>query len=388
MGLIFACACGDNNNNASDIATPAPTPTSTAPPQIPCPQLVTYIVEGDTSDFDAGWTGVYTDRQLGTGGSLTFAVDCPGEFLGGCGECPISGPIASTTVVDNHRCANASNVICTSDADCPGSTCSFFFGAPIPVSGGGVPICVTNRVTNDATGVIIPELGSGDSDLDIELQIFNGLTVNQPCPVCSGAAFDSAGTCVGGPREGEACTVHGTTVLGNTSFDCPPNPSAAIGTTEIPLDPTTGTRTVAPTETCTGFGQAGNPCYCTEQVRPNACLDTVCTIGADDEGTCMAGPFDLLCATEPFRGCLTDADCSANDTCLASTRKCSGETDATGILTGSLTRTGVPSTELAIQVSAFCIDATASAAVNAAAGLPGPAAVRLPTHICIFPSCP
>jgi hypothetical protein len=381
--------CGDNDNGAGPGATPTatPVPTATAPPQIPCPAQVTYTVQGDGSDFDSGWTGIYFDQELGTGGSLTFAVDCPGDFLGACGTCPISGPIASTTVVDNRRCRDASEVTCTSDADCPGSACVFFFGAPVPVSGGGFPVCVTNEVTNAVTGTIVPEIGSGDSNLDLLLSIYTGLAVDQPCPICDGAGFDAAGTCQGGARDGQACTVHGTTaVFGNTSFDCPPNAAARIGTTEVPLDPTTGTRTLDATVPCTG----GAPlCYCLGQSEANACLDGVCTAEADGEGSCLAGPFDLLCEGEPFRGCFADSDCpAAGDRCVSVTRKCSGETDGAGMLTGPLARTGAPSTTLPLQVSTFCVDATSSEAINQAAGLPGPATVRMPTAVCIFPSCP
>jgi len=393
IALLGASGCGDNDNN-DDESNPTPTPTiigeptpePTAPPQIPCPEQVTYIVQGDESDVDVGWTGIYFDQQVGTGGALTFAVDCPGEFLGGCGECPISGPITSTTVVDNQRCANASEVTCTSDADCPGSTCGFFFGAPVPVSGGGIPICVTNLITNDVTGTIIPEIGSGFSDLDIDLSIYNGLAVDQPCPICDGDGFDTPGVCVGGPRDGEACTVHGTTTLfGDTSFDCPPNPTAIIGVTAVPLDLTTGASSIEPTADCQAVAGA---CYCAGQERPNACLDGSCTADAEGAGTCLAGPVDQRCATEPFRGCLNDDDCAASDACGSSTRECSGATDASGSTVGPLTRTGEPSTSLPLQVSTFCVDATSSPAVNATSGLPGPAGVVLPTEICIFPSCP
>jgi hypothetical protein len=394
-----AVACGDSNDNRrrpAGTATPTPVPTATPegtptpPPQIPCPQVVTYIVDGEASDLDAGSTGNYHDTNVGTGGALTFAVDCPGDFLGQCGQCPIAGPIKSTTVVDNQRCQNASEVICDGDDDCPGSSCVFFFGAPVALSGGGFPICVTNQVANDVTGSIIPELGSGESDLDLRVVIHSGITVDRPCPTCSGAAVGDQGVCEGGPRDGEPCTTHGLTeVFGNSSFDCPPSPGASIGVTLAPLDFTTGTRTIEPAETCVGGQFAGVPCYCEGQEAPNACSDAVCTVDEDDEGACLAGPIDQLCEEEPFRSCLTDDDCpKAGDRCIEKIRGCLGPTDATGATLAPLTRTGVPSTEEPIQVGVFCLTGTSSPAVNAAAGLPGPAALRLPTFVCIFPSCP
>src|ERR1043166_2132449 len=98
VATVLSCAfaaCGDNDNSGNDnvsptpqrTASPNPSPSSTAPPQIPCPQLITYTVNTEGSDLDIGWTGIYHDQLLGTGGSLSFALDCAGEFLGQCGDC-------------------------------------------------------------------------------------------------------------------------------------------------------------------------------------------------------------------------------------------------------------------------------------------------------------
>lgn len=244
---VLSAACGDNDNSVdSDSgATPVPTPvpTATAPPQIPCPEQITYTVRSDGSDLDAGWTGIYHDQLLGDGGSLSFALDCAGSFLGQCGDCALTGPIASTTVVDNHRCRNATQTRCTTDADCGGSSCAFFFGAPLPISGGGIPICVTNRVEGAVTGNVRPELGEGTSNIAIIFTSFISIDADQPCPVCSGATLGATGTCQGGDRDGQPCTTDGITdFFGNTSFDCPPNASADIGASNLPLNLTTGTR--------------------------------------------------------------------------------------------------------------------------------------------------
>ena len=379
-------ACGDNDNS-TDSSTPEPTvistvpnpgptstvpnpgPTSTAPPQIPCPQLITYTVVSAGSDLDVGWTGIYHDQVLGNGGSLSFALDCAGDFLGRCGDCALTGPIASTTVVDNHRCKNASQTKCTSNDQCPGSTCEFFFGAPLPISGGGVPICVTNQVDGAVTGDVQPELGTGTSNMGIIFTSFVGLAEDQPCPVCTGATVGATGTCQGGPQDGQACTTDGTMPsLGNTSFDCPPNASADIGASTLPLNLTTGSRTLPLSATCIGSAANGKPCYCADQLQPNQCHDGVCTVDADGEGTCTAGPIDPLCAIESFRSCTTNADCPATgDSCTTKTRGCLGVTDATGTLTDPIVRTGKPSQATPLQVATFCINATRISAVNAAA---------------------
>ncbi|MCC6763834.1 MAG: hypothetical protein IT293_04145, partial [Deltaproteobacteria bacterium] len=241
---LVGAGCGDNDNGTTPTpaATATPGPTATAPPQIPCPEQITYTVESAGSDLDIGWTGIYHDQVLGTGGSLSFALDCPGQFLGQCGVCPLSGPIASTTIVDNRRCSNGTQTTCASDAECGSGTCEFYFGAPLPITGGGVPICVTNQVAGAVTGTVSPELGQGASDIGIIFTSFVGISETQPCPVCDGASVGAAGTCRGGDRDGQPCTTDGTTpFFGNTSFDCPPSASADIGSSTLPLNLTTGT---------------------------------------------------------------------------------------------------------------------------------------------------
>ena len=395
LALLAACGGNDNNDNRSPSA-PTPTvtsagtpgPTATAPPQIPCPAQITYTVNSDGSDLDVGWTGIYHDQPLGSGGALSFSLDCAGTFLGQCGDCALSGPIASTTVVNNQRCQNDTSVECTSDADCTGGGCAFFFGAPLPISGGGVPVCVTNRIDGPVTGTVQPELGSGTSNIAIVFTNFTGLTIDRPCPTCSGATLGRQGTCQGGPRDGQPCVTHGLgSTLGNTSFDCPPNPSADIGSSNVPLNLTTGTRELPANATCTG--PAGGSCYCTGQIAPNQCNDRVCTVDAAGQGTCNAGPVDRVCNAEPFRSCASNADCPATgDGCGSRNRSCIGPTDANGAVSGSIVRTGKPSQANPLQVATFCIDATSSPAVNAAAGFAGPGGLLLPTAACIKTSCP
>lgn len=389
---VVASACGDGNSNDNGngpvhTATPSPT-TAQTPEARPCPTRLTYIVNGASADLDTGWTGIYADQQLPVGGSLSFALDCPGETLGTCGICAVSGPVASTTSINNRRCANASNVECTSDAECPGSTCAFFFGPQVPVSGGGFPVCFTNRVSGPVTGTLSPELGAGASNLPIIASIYTGPSVDRPCPTCSGATLGATGTCSGGDRDGMPCTVDGTTAtFGNVSFDCPAANSANISNFDVPLDLTTGTREIAANATCTGAG--GGSCWCEGQQAPNACRDGVCTVDADGEGSCAAGPIDLTCSVERFRSCTTNADCpTSGDSCETHTRECLGATDASGAPTAPISRTGTPSQATPTLVSAFCLGTTSSPAINNAAGYPGPAALRLPTVICISDTCP
>jgi len=395
MALVMS-ACGDNSNNdnhgggartPTPILSPTPAPSGTAV-AIPCPSHVTYIVNGTQGDLDSGWTGIYADSPEPVGGSLSFALACPGQFLGGCGICDLSGPVASTTTINNHRCVDDSSKTCTSDTDCPGSTCAFFFGPSIPVSAGGFPICFTNRIAGPVTGTLSPELGAGSSNLPIVAALFTGLAQDKPCPTCSGATLESTGTCSGGARDGMACTVHGVSeAFGNVSFDCPSSPGGNIANFDVPLDLTTGTREVPATATCTGSG--GGACWCPGQVKPNACDNGVCTVDANQEGSCATGPTDELCKLETFRSCSTNADCPlAGDSCQVKLRDCLGATDQSGAPSAPITRTGTPSQATPLQVSAYCLGATSSPAVNTAAGLPGPGALRLPTIVCISDHCP
>jgi len=398
--LALVCtvaACGDhgNDNGGGPVRTPTPvrsgarTPTPAGTPvAIPCPVRVTYIANGNEADLDTGWTGIYHDTPVGVGGSISFAVQCPGPSLGSCGSCALSGPVASTTTINNRRCVNDSSVLCTTDADCPSGPCSFFFGPQVPVSAGGFPICFTNRVAGPVTGTLSPEGGSGESTFPITAAIFNGISVEKPCPTCSGATLESTGTCSGGARDGMPCTVHGTTLrFGNMSFDCPASASANIGNLPVPFDLTTGTRSIEAGPTCTGAGDG--TCWCQGQGQRNACNDGVCTVGADQEGSCNGGPVDQICAIETFRSCTTNSDCPASgDSCSMKTRECFGPTDASGMPNGAITRTGTPSQATPLQVGTFCLGATSSPAVNTSGGFPGPGAIRLPSIVCIAEHCP
>jgi hypothetical protein len=394
----LAAACGDNDNgNSGSAAIPTPTPAATEAPRIPCPSQITYTVDGAQSDLDVGWTGVYHDQSIGSGASLSFSLDCPGEFLGQCGDCALRGPAQSTTIVDNFRCAEDTSIRCKDHADdCPaliGSQgCRFFFGAPLPISGGGIPICVVNVIPSPVTGTVSPERGTGASDINVDFTIHSGISASQPCPVCSGVALGDEGTCTGGARDGQSCTVDGVNVVfGNTSFDCPPSSGARIGASTLPLDLTTGTRGQAALSTCAS-GTVTASCYCTGQIQPNGCADGNCTVTADPgggEGVCAAGPIDNVCQVESFRTCLGNDECpAAGDTCVARSRECLGAVDAAAGTSLPITRTGQASQTKPIQVATFCVDATSSAAVNTAAGLPGPGALRLPTETCVKPSCP
>jgi hypothetical protein len=381
-------------------ATPT-TATTATPGGSACPTKLTIEGQGEQADLDTGTSGLAFDQKVIGKGTVSVTLACPGAAPPSCGSCAVTGPIASTTTTNNARCTTDSHiactctgsgktgdpVTCTPQTPCPGSgTCQFFFGAPLPLSSGGIGVCVVNQVVGSITGTANPDTGSGESQVKIASHVHLALDNFKPCPRCL------SGTCNEGARQGMACTVHGTSSdFGDTSFDCPPGGSDVSGANglQINLNPTTGTTTLQPdagANKCVFQAFNGKACYCPLQRVPNDCDDSICPADATGEGTCTS-PTDLFCASEPFRPCLSNADCPSSDCTLLKPRKCSGLTDQTLNIIGPLTRTGTANKTNPVLVSTFCIAAVASAAVNNAAGLPGPGALKLPSKSCFGDSC-
>jgi hypothetical protein len=358
------------------------------PPGLSCPTKVTLEAVGLVADLDLGWSGAGHDMRVVHKGALTFGLACPGA-PGNCGICTVNGPLASTTVVNNRRCTSNTALACTSDAQCAGGTCAFFATPPFPVAAGGLPVCVMNRVNGAVSGTLNPGNGATALNMSLVSSAHSGVALGAPCPNCSGPAFNTVGTCSAGPRVGQACVVHGVNFFfGNTSFDCPPNPGANVGDLTIPLNPTTGTSQLQPTNTCSGVPFSGKLCYCPGQTLANTCVDGICTVDGSGEGVCNGGPVDQSCTLEPFRGCLSNLDCPApGDTCGLRTRKCQGPTNATLNTIGPLTRTGGASPTSPTLASTFCLSSTAAPVVNTTFGLPGPAALRFPANVCTQNTC-
>ncbi len=314
--------------------------------------MTVTLTAGGASRADIGWTGLAHDRRLFAGATFT---------------------------ADLSNCDGSTDTSCTVN----GATSGTPFAPPVPLSTGGVATCLTSNFASDVAGTV--DVASGDLDLAaaIGVGVFVGLETGRPCPVCVVAdpQVGKHGICNGGPNNGLPCTVgalNDPTFGANdaTSFDCPPNPAANIGTVTIALDPTTGTSTLSPNQTCTSIPFNGKACYCQGQKQANQCDDAICTDPSGTGGTCEAGPFDQFCSIQTFRGCLSDSDCpSGAGNCQGAPvlRPCSGQSDPdTFAITNDLTRNGTPSTTHPVLASTFCMGGTMSAAVNTAEGLPGP----------------
>jgi hypothetical protein len=413
-----------------------------------CPALIDLEGQAESPDslLDTGWTGIAHDNRIVSDGTVTVAIDecdSPDESRP-CGVCTFTGPVpnvdAGTGQIDAQRCVNDTSVRCTDDAGCPGSTCAFFFGAPLPLSSGGVATCVTNQIVGTITGTANIETGTAASELALTSRVFNGILTAQPCPQCNGDPTPNDGvqdgSCLGGQRPGADCDANGTSPIpsfGTTSLDCPPSTGAQIAALPIDLSNSTGTQTrtlsadspncraagftalecfcdtcdnlaatpCSSNADCTAVGATtcggrrclpgsgaltGNPCavnadcspgFCGvpgQPSAPNACSDGVCTPGADNEGTCEAGPIDQTCTIETFRSCSSDAECPATgDTCGSRLRECFIDN---GTIGGSVTATGEPDPPIndvsePVLAALFCIGPTGAGAVNSVAGLPG-----------------
>jgi hypothetical protein len=428
-------------------ATPTTTATATACPDLTgqaCPTKVETTSGGDEVDLDTGWTGQAHDGHAPDNGRLTLAVSGCASATHPCGQCSLSGPIDNTEpgkAFNFHRCTGDTSVTCTSNTDCSaaGGTCEFWFGSPLPLIGGGVPVCVTNQVNGAVSGTTNVESGSTATVLKLISRVQNGETVAHPCPQCLG------GTCDRGPRAGMACTVNGTsTLFGPVSFDCPPASTGLVGTLPITLDLRTSTQTrtldnnspncraigfqsdKCMCDTCGGGPNNGQPCGTASECpggscggrrcqggtnngavcsvnsecpsgacgvpgiasAPNQCDDGVCSPNPSDtdsidEGVCEAGPVDQFCSpTETFLSCIADTDCTfPGDTCSGNKpRECYADNGAMGgeVQVGGVADPSCGNVARPTLGALFCIAATTSTSVNNATGLPGLGRVTLP----------
>ena len=235
--------------------------------------------------------------------------------------------------------------------------------------------------------------------------------------------------------------------FGVTSMDCPPSGgkvSTDLGL-DVNMDPrTTGTVTMAPSYNCTGPGwtskaclggsSEGRPCtdvsecpggtcvgqcFCPGQLQPTAC-GPACVGGANDaepcttdaecdppNGFCHAGdcradpmdlesnqegactnqnvPHDMFCELTPAKGCTFDSDCQpsilcpfcvSGDTCKFRKRAC--------FVNSGIIRIGTPGTTNRTTVAVYCVPIN-NAAINTAAGFPGPGATLQPETIYVVP---
>ncbi len=326
---------------------PHPTPTgaaatSAAAKSAPVP--VVYRIRPE-AEADLGWTGISHDQAWPAEQRLAFALDCKGG---------------------DARCSAV------------GGTRGDFFGAPVPLSAGGIPACIVNRLRTGVGGSVDPKNGCGELQIHLSSAIFMGEGLDRPCPICR-ADFEPndgqrGGRCEGGGTDGTPCDAQGMSALGTTSNDCLPGAGKSAGELTIDLAPlTTGEAALAATLTCkAGRGKDAPRCFCPAQVESNGCLGGRC----DGSGRCPDGPLDGVCSKARYRGCRPGSgaeDCAAihpgSGQCEAVVRPCFGET---------ITATGRCDPKTPTYVAIFCTPQSRATAINSASGLPGPTRLVLP----------
>ncbi len=347
--IAAAAAAPDARAHEGHATGPHPTPTPAADAASAArrrgPVPVAYRI-GTEARADLGWTGIAHDQPWPAEQRLAFALDCS---AGGT------------------RCAAV------------GGARGDFFGAPIPLSTGGVPACIVNRLRTGVGGSVDPTTGCGDLQLYLASTVYTGDDVAHPCPVCRADVAPNDGKrdgrCEGGGLDGKPCDANATsTIYGVTSNDCEPRSGKSVGDLTIDVAPlTTGVAKLDAALTCkTGGGKDAARCFCPAQVDANACVGGHC----DGSGRCSEGPVDGVCSEAPYRGCRPGTgveDCAKMQPgageCRTVARPCFGE---------RITATGRCDPKHPTYVAVFCTPQTRATALNSVAGLPGPARLVLP----------
>jgi hypothetical protein len=299
----------------------------------------------DGAEVDLGWTGISHDQPWPAGQRLGFELAC----TTGDPACRVSG----------------------GEPEAP-------FGAPVALSSGGVPVCVVNTLRAPLTGSVNSETGCGEIQIALTTSVFTGAEVARPCPVCSGDKTPhdgrKEGKCEGGATADAPCDAQsGSGRFGATSNDCLPL-DTSVGRLPVDLQPlTTGKVRVEAQAQCKRRRPGlKDTCFCPGQPLPSDCHSGVC--GTDE--LCEEGPIDGVCSKAPYRSCNPnsgDADCEATfkgaGTCEIRTRPCFGD---------AIAATGTCDPKRPTYVAVLCTGATGAPAINASAGLSGPARLVLP----------
>lgn len=307
------------------------------------------VIEHTGSDLDNGWTGTSHDSDIvesgsylvelydcdGPGGPDTLCTvgpscsgaphslcstdaQCSGIGQGTCRkERTATGPHCNLDPKQTCACtgsgANRSHPTCVDNTHCPGAgnfCIQQYHGPPLPITAGGVPVCILNVFSEDVTGT--RDLASGDSAFRLRQNSFVQVTAlpSQPCPVCGGfcqapvggnrhlcttnadcadvpgSTCITANVCNAGPNADDACRPDPpfggpTPIFGTTSIDCPPAINGA-GIIDILFNPsTTGTTTATPsiqcdeasfsTKTCAGGANNGADCTAASECPGGSC---------------------------------------------------------------------------------------------------------------------
>ena len=324
------------------------------------PDQLAFTILGQGTDLDNGWTGTSHNFPVIKDATTTFCL---------------------------QGCDKTSNPMCTADGPTgPGSVNGQFFGPPLPLIAGGVPVCVINRFSGDATGMGNLQTG----EMTGLIPLFSDVFATDPTRVCPQCL---AGTCDSGGKRGQACHVDGSVVVAQSlatnknfqlSKDCPPLGSP-LSTLVINLPITTGTIGTPGTggsKPCREKEAQGVPVKdnnCSGGCGQGNCTGAACATKIPDP----SNPAQMICVDS--KGGLSQACCNDNTSvpCF--------DTGPGGI---GIQRTGhavaatpvwpdptYPKTaEGVVTVATFCEAATGSSNIDTVTGLPGPGAVIFNNH--------
>ena len=271
--------------------------------------------------LDNGWTG--TSQNTATVEHtvvdlLLFGCDNATDF-----DCLIYGPRPGPY---GFRCELNARMGCTTNADCGSNgRCGQFLGPPLPLSSGGVPVCVTSFFDRPVSGTLNVSDGSTESYSYLKGIVHLAQAVDAPCARCNCSAplclnqIGDAGTCSGGPSVGQACVIQGTSDFGPVSNDCPPLSSTNISgsgldirflpsTTatssldvSLPCTDPAATNLLCPCDTCGGGPTPNAPCHSNAECGAGGvCGAKRCNSGANVGQICTA---DSQCPPGTPGGC-------------------------------------------------------------------------------------
>ena len=331
---------GETCDGSDDAACPGfcqPDCTCGAPCTLPNPLPVTVALAARPGvDLDTGWSGISHDLPGVDDAPTTSArlSGCDTNLSSPtCGQCNVTGPIKYQGPANTCRCYNVANpdtsTLTSCDPEAPacggGQSCECFYGPPLPLSSGAVPVCVVNRFNGTFAGTVNvantgTHAGKGASEVHLISSVYNGLGATNPCPKCNGdvTARDglAQGTCAGGARDGLPCDTAGLNVyFGATSLDCPPASAGNIGDLRVNFKPaTTGTTTLGTDRPCTATG--GVPCFC--NTCPTAASEP-CNTNADCPGGLRCGGKRCLSGTKQGTPCANNSECPSSSCAVPGT---------------------------------------------------------------------
>ncbi len=159
-----------------------------------------------SSRLDYGYAGNAHRQDRNDLVKIAVKLSCSGPADPTCGECEVIGLDASA---GNCRCVGDNQTICdqplSSDHDdCGGGECRCYNGPPIPVSVGGVPLCVLERFVARPSGRINVDDGSHELSVEMNRTTYLGENNIAPCGYCDGDLVAGDGERDGTCRLGES----------------------------------------------------------------------------------------------------------------------------------------------------------------------------------------